>query len=87
MITAEHLGAVLKKFPYYHMPLEILIVRNLLILYAQNNNFQLQEVCEPKKLSRWSWNRVVNEQNKEILQTEITKKSEKNCRDKKRNMD
>lgn len=39
MITTQLLGATLKKFPYHHMPLEVLIVQNLLILDVQNNNF------------------------------------------------
>lgn len=33
-ITMELLGPVLRIFPYHHVPLEILIVKNLMIPYA-----------------------------------------------------
>lgn len=36
-ITAELLGAMLNKFTYHHVSLEILIVKNLLILYARTH--------------------------------------------------
>lgn len=60
------------KFPYYHMPLEILIVGNMPILQVlaykhntENKDFVLQGIKEPK-LSGMSWRREMNAQNKPI---------------------